>query len=312
MKAARISSYGGYEVIKIEESVTEPELKPGMAVVEVHASSINPFDSAILKGYMKDIMPLSLPVTLGGDFAGKITKTGEGVSDFKPGDEVYGSAIVYSGGSGAYAEMASVNIKRIAVKPRTVDFVQAASLALVGSSAIQALVDTIKLSANQKILIHGGAGGIGSVAIQLAKHLGAYVGTTVSGGDIEYVKGLGADAVLDYKMEKFEEKLKDYDAVFDTIGGETMDKSFKILKGGGVLASMKGMPNPELCAQYGVSGFAINTVTDTDRLNRLSKLVDEGIIKPQVDKIFSLEQTKEAFEYKEKNHPKGKVVIKIK
>lgn len=312
MKAIRISNYGGYEVLKIEESVSEPDLKPGMALIEVHASSINPFDSSIVKGYMKDIMPLSLPVTPGGDFSGKIIKTGEGVSDFKQGDEVYGSAIVYSGGSGAYSEIASVNTKRIAIKPKNVDFVQAASLVLVGASAIQALADTIKLSANQKILIHGGAGGIGSVAIQLAKHLGAYVATTVSAADMEYVKHLGADEVLDYGKEKFEEKLEGYDAAFDTIGGETMVRSFNVLKNGGVLASMKGAPNPKLCTQYGVAGFAINTVTDTDRLSRLRKLVEDGVIRPQVDKIFTLEQTKAAFEYKEQNHPKGKVVIKIK
>lgn len=312
MKAIKLKSYGGYENLELVDNINEPQPLEGQVLVAVEASSVNPFDSFIIKGYMKDVKPLDLPVIPGGDFSGTIKALGPGVVDYRIGDEVYGTAIVLSGGSGAYAEMAVVNVKRIALKPKSVDFVQAASLPLVGVSAIQALIENVKLSKGQKILIHGGAGGIGTVAIQLAKHLGAYVATTVSGKDIDYVKGLGADEVIDYKTEKFEDKFRDFDAVFDTIGGQVTEKSFKVLKKGGVLTSMKGQPSAELANQYGVTGVATNTSSNTERLMRLSELVDEGVIKPQVDKIFPLDKTAEAFVYKEQSPVRGKVVIKIK
>ncbi len=312
MNAIKLKSYGGYENLELVNDIEEPRPSEEQVLIAVEASSVNPFDSFIIKGYMKDVKPLDLPITPGGDFSGKIIALGSGVADYKIGDEVYGTAIVLSGGSGAYAEMAVANVKRTALKPKSVDFVQAASLPLVGVSAIQALMENVKLSKGQKILIHGGAGGIGTVAIQLAKHLGAYVATTVSGDDFDYVKGLGADEIIDYKTEKFEEKIKDFDAVFDTIGGQVTEKSFEVLKKGGVLTSMKGQPSAELANQYGVTGIATNTSNNTERLTRLSALVDEGIIKPQVDRIFPLEKTAEAFVYKEQNHPRGKVVIKIK
>ncbi len=312
MKAIRLKSYGAYENLELVDNINEPQPSEGQVLVAVEASSVNPFDSFIIKGYMKDVKQLDLPVTPGGDFSGTIKVLGPGVVDYKVGDEVYGTAIVLSGGSGAYAEMAVANVKRIALKPKSVDFVQAASLPLVGASAIQALIENVKLSKGQKILIHGGAGGIGTVAIQLAKHLGAYVATTVSGKDIDYVKGLGADEVIDYKTEKFEDKFRDFDAVFDTIGGQVTEKSFQVLKKGGVLTSMKGQPSAELANQYGVTGIATNTSSNTERLTRLSELVDEGVIKPQVDKIFPLDKTAEAFVYKEQSPVRGKVVIKIK
>jgi NADPH:quinone reductase-like Zn-dependent oxidoreductase len=311
MKAIRLGEYGGYENLEFDEQVDEPKASEGQVLVKVMASSVNPFDTFIIKGYMKDMKPLDLPITPGGDFSGIVVKPGPAVTGFKAGDEVYGTAIVLSGGSGAYAEMATVSVKRIALKPKTVDFVQAASLPLVGVSAIQALIENLKLTKGQKILIHGGAGGIGTVAIQLAKHLGAYVATTVSGDDMEYVKNLGADQVIDYKAEKFEEILKGFDAVYDTIGGQTTEKSFLVLKKGGILTSMKGQPSEELASQYGVTGIVTNTSNNTERLTQLAGLVDGGIIKPQVDKVFPLEKTGEAFVYKEQSPVRGKVVIKI-
>lgn len=322
MKAVQINKYGGLEVLEVNLNAVEPTLGAGQVLVEVHATSINPFDYFIIGGFMAKMVPLQFPSTMGGDFSGKIIKVDEKVTDFKVGDNVYGTAIVLSGGSGALAEIATVNPDRIAIQPKDIDFTTAASLPLVGSSAIQTLEDEIKLKANptfakatvgkQKILIHGGAGGIGSVAIQLAKHLGAYVATTVSGDDKEFVKSLGADEIIDYKTEKFEEKLKDFDAVYDTIGGEVMEKSFQVLKKDGIIASMKGQPNPELATQYGVTGIAINTKTNTDHLKRLTLLVESGVIKPQIDKVFNIDQAVEAYKYKKESHPRGKVVIKIK
>ncbi len=170
----------------------------------------------------------------------------------------------------------------------------------------------IKLGRGQKILIQGGAGGIGSISIQLAKHLGAYVATTVSSEDIEFVKSLGVDEVIDYKAEKFEDKLSDFDAVFDLVGGDTTDRSFKVLKKGGILVSMVGQPKEELAQEVGVTAIGQGTQTNSQHLIRLATLVDQGVIKPQVSKVFPLTEVKEAFDYLEKSSPKGKVVLKIK
>lgn len=302
MKAVQINQYGEFDVIQVND-VPKPAVKENLTLVEVYSASINPFDYIVMRGFMKDYIKTGFPFTIGGDFSGKRTDTGE---------EVFGTAMILSGGSGAFAEYATVNPERMARKPKNIDFIQAASLPLVGSSTVQALEDEIKLRKGQKVLIHGGAGGIGSVAIQLAKHLGARVSTTVAQKDIDFVMNLGADDVIDYKNEKFEEKLKDLDAVFDTIGGETMERSFKVLKKGGVIASMKGQPSEDLAKQYEVKGISINTKTNTSHLNRVKELVEEEIIKPQVDKVFSLSETKEAFIYKQNNHPRGKVILKIR
>jgi alcohol dehydrogenase len=311
MKVAQFISYGGPEVIEIKD-VSKPILKEKQVLVEVYGASINPFDDKLRLGNMKEIIPLQLPITIGGDFSGIVTEIGQGVSEFKVGDQVYGQALILSGGSGSLAEFATSNTKDTALKPKNVDFVEAASLVLVGVSAVQALTEHITLKKDQKILIQGGAGGIGSIALQLAKHLRAYVVTTVSKEDMEFVKKLGADEVIDYHTQDFEEILKDFDAVFDTVGGETTNKSIKVLKKGGILVSMAGQSDQELAKQNEVTALTQKTQTNTERLDHLAELVDQGIIKPQIDKVFPLVKSKEAFEYFENNHPNGKVVIKVK
>lgn len=310
MKAVQISEYGGPAVIKINE-VDKPDAGVKQVVVEVHAASINPFDRAVREGYVQKMIP-KLPVTIGGDIAGIITNIGKEVTDFDVGTQVYGTAIILGGASGGFAEFAAVGVDKIAKKPKNIDFTQAAALPLVGSSAIQALEEHMKLRPGQKILIHGGAGGIGSVAIQLAKYLGAYVATTVSEKDREFVKNLGADQVINYQNESFEKMLKNFDAVFDTVGGDVVTRSFAVLKNGGVIVSMRGQPDASLSKNYGVTAVGQNTQTNTVHLNRLRELVEAGRIKAQVGKVFPLEQTVEAFRYKEEMHPQGKVVIKIK
>jgi alcohol dehydrogenase len=312
MKAAQYTTYGNANVIEITAEAQVPTLKEGQILVEAYAASLNPFDYKLRLGYMKEMIPLTFPVTIGGDFAGVVKEVSSDVTEFSVGEEVYGQSIVVNGGSGSLSEFTAANTKNTAKKPASLDFSEAASLVLVGVSSIQALEDHIKLASGQKILIHGGAGGIGTIAIQLAKHLGAYVTTTVGSDDHELAKSLGADEVIDYKTEKFEEKVSDYDAVFDTVGGETMVKSFTVLKKGGVLVSMAGQPDQDRATELGITAIGQMTATTSDRLNRLSGLVDEGVIKPQIDKTFSLDQAAEAFEYLEKSHPKGKVVVSIK
>lgn len=312
MKAVQINSYGGVEVLEINENAPEPVPKQGQILVEVHAASLNPFDWKVRAGYLKEAMPLQFPATLGGDFAGLVSEVGENVTEFKKADEVYGSAIIFGGGSGSFAEFATANTANTAKKPQSTNFEEAAALPLAGVSALQALEDHIKLTSGQKILIHGGAGGIGHIAIQLAKALGAYVATTVSSDDIQFVKNLGADEALDYKSQRFEELLKDYEAVFDTVGGETTERSFKVLKKGGIIVSMLGQPDQELTQKYGVTAIGQGTQTTAGRLIRLAKLVDGGKIKPQIDKVFRLKEVKEAFKLLEEGHPQGRVVLKIK
>ncbi len=312
MKAVQINSYGGVDVLEVNNDVSKPVAGEGQVLVEVYAASINPFDWKVREGYVKEYIKLQFPATMGGDFAGVVVGLGEKVSDFKVGDEVYGQAAVFAGGTGAFAEVLAASIGKIAKKPKMTNFLEAASLPLVGLSALQALETHIKLKWGQKILIHGGAGGIGTIAIQLAKALGAYVVTTVNGDDVEYVKSLGAGQVINYKNEAFEDVLSDFDAVFDTVGGETTDKSFKVLKKGAILVSMAGAPSSELAQKYGIEVIGQNTDGNSQRLNRLSEFVDGGKVKPQVDKVFSLDEAKEAFSHLEKGHLRGKVVLKVK
>lgn len=312
MKAVQINKYGGSEVLEVNTNVLEPIAGPGQVLVDVSASSINPFDNIVLAGYMKKMMPLKFPTTMGGDFSGVVKKIANDVTEYKVGDQIYGQAVVFNGGSGSFAEQVAGNTNNLSLKPKNINFLEAASLPLVGTSAIQAIEDSIKLKSGNKILIHGATGGIGSIAVQIAKSIGAYVAVTVSKKDKKFAKQLGADEVIDHKSQKFEEILKEYDAVFDTVGGEATEKSFLVLKKGGILASMKGQPNEELSKQYGVTGVAINTQTNHQHLQRLTQLVESGVVKPQVDKVFSLDQIKQAFDYKLTAHPQGKVVIKIK
>jgi NADPH:quinone reductase-like Zn-dependent oxidoreductase len=248
------------------------------------------------------------------DFSGVIKQVGEGVSssDFEQGDEVYGQAGVVNGGSGAFAEIALVKMENIAHKPKRLSHNEAAALPLVGVSAWWALKDDIGLSKGQKILIHGGAGGIGSIAIQIAKNLGAYVATTVSTNDKQFVQDVGADIVIDYKTQTFEDLLHDYDAVFDTVGGETYRRSFKVLKKGGIIVSMLEQPDSELINQYGVRAVFRFAQANRDRLTRLAQWIDENNnIRINVERTFSLEQAGDALDYQKDVHPRGKVVLII-
>ena len=282
-------------------------------LVEVHGAGLNPVEGKIRDGYLKEIFPLQFPATLGTEFSGVITGVGEGVVDFKKGDEVYGQTDIRGGQFGSFTEMILMNPQFIAPKPKKLTHIEAASLPVVGVSALQALMDTMGLKQGQKILIHGGAGGIGTIAIQLAKHMGAYVATTVSEKDKQYVKNLGADEAIDYKNQPFEDILHDYDAVLDNVGGETYLKSFKVLRKGGILVSK--LPQEErkdLMDKYGVKAVMDFTRMGQEQLSRLAELVNKGVIKVHIDQVFPLEQAEQALTHLQTGHPRGKVVLEIK
>jgi NADPH:quinone reductase-like Zn-dependent oxidoreductase len=225
MRAAQLTKYGDSDVIEFTAEAPKPELKPGEVLIEVYAASINPFDVKLSQGLMQQMIPMAFPATLGGDFAGVVRELGDGVTGFEVGQEVFGQADSVHG-NGSFAKFTPVSVNSVALKPTKLDFVAAAATPLTAVSAYEALVDTIHAQSGQKVLIHGGAGGIGSFAIQLAKHLGAHVATTASAEDSDYVRELGADEVIDYKSQQFETMLRDYDAVFDNVGGETYMNSF--------------------------------------------------------------------------------------
>ena len=312
MKAVQISKYGGTDVVQINKNAPKPTISPGKILIEVHAAGVNAIDWKIRAGYMQQMAPLSFPATLGGDFSGILIESGEGVSGFKRGDEVYGQAIILGGGSGTFAEFVSADAMMTAHKPKNTNLVEAAALPLTGVSALQGLIEHMGLSKGKKILIHGGAGGIGTFAIQLAKHLGAYVATTAKTDDIQYVKNLGADEAIDYEKQSFDNLVHDYDAVFDTVGGETYTRSFKVLKKGGTIVSMLVQPRPELMQQYGVNAIGQFTQANSERLSKLARLVEQKVIKVHVDKTFPLEKAGEALAYLQEGRARGKIVIEIK
>ena len=288
-------------------------MSSGKVLVSIKAAGVNPVDWKIREGAFQQIIQFQFLSTWGIDFSGVIKQVGEGVSssDFKQGDEVYGQAGVTNGGSGAFAEMALAKTEGISNKPKRLNHTEAAALPLVGVSAWRALTENSGLSKGQRILIHGGAGGIGSIAIQLAKYLGAEIATTVSANDKQFVQELGADVVIDYKSQNFEDLLHDYDSVFDTVGGQTYKRSFKVLKKGGIIVSMLEQPNSELMDRHDVKAIFQFTQADRERLTKLAQWVDQNNIKVNVDRTFLLAEAADALDYQKDAHPRGKVVLAI-
>jgi len=308
MKAAQIAQYGENAIQVME--VEKPTLDTGRVLVEVRAASINPFDVKLAEGFYGDSLGLTLPATLGSDVAGVVAEVGHDVTGFEVGQSVFGMANA-GGGQGSIAEFTPVKASQLAAKPQTADFVAAAALPLTGVSAYQALVDHMDLQAGQKILIHGGAGGIGSLAIQIAKNIGAYVATTAAAEDAEFVRQLGADEAIDYKTQDFSQLLHEYDAVFDAVGGETNQKSYRVLKNGGAFVSMLEAPNEELVTAKNIRYTQQQSQATPERLQKVAELVDAGQLKVHVDKVFPLDQAAEAFRHWRHEHPRGKVVIQI-
>lgn len=311
MKAAQINEYGDASVITLTNDAPKPEPTEGQVLLAVHAASINPIDYKVRRGDLKDHVPLQFPITLGGDVAGEIVGVGAGVTGLHEGDKVYGQANVLGGGSGALAEFATTKASQLAAMPAGLNFEEAASLPLTGQSALQVLTNLLAVQAGQKLLVQGGAGGIGSMAVQIAKHLGAYVAATAATESVDYVTSLGADMVVDYKTQDAAGLLHDYNAVFDTVGGDTYAASFAILKKGGIIASMVMPPNEALAREHGVTAKLQSTKTTTESLQALSKLVADGVIKPHIDKTYSINDIQQAFTELESGTVRGKVVLKI-
>ena len=333
MKAFRVERYGKKQKLQLDE-LAEPILKENDAMVKVYAASVNQLDSKIKNGDFKLILPYKTPFTLGHDVAGVVTKVGTRVTKFKVGDEVYARPADHS--IGAFAEYISINENDLALKPKDISMEEAASIPLVGLTAWQALVEKADVKKGQKVFIQAGSGGVGTFTIQLAKHLGATVATTTSTNNMAFVKSLGADIVIDYKKEDFETILKDYDVVLNSQDTQTLEKSLRILKPNGKVVSISGPPDMDFAKEIGAPWFVklimkilssgiskkarrlgvnfsfLFMRAEGNQLSEITSLINAGIIRPVVDKVFPFEQTNEALAYVESGRAKGKVVIKLR
>ena len=307
MKAAVIREYGA--AIEISD-VPQPALLADSVLIEVHAASVNPVDGIVQAGYLKEMMPITFPFTMGFDVSGVVVEVGDQVSKFEIGDEVFSRPNGMQ--AGTIAEYAVIKEEELAIKPSNISHQEAASIPLVGLTAWQAMVTKGNLQKGQKILIHAGSGGVGTLAIQMAKHLGAEVATTTSANNFELVKNLGADVVIDYTTQEFEEELSDYDLVLDMMGGETLEKSFKVLKKGGFLVSIKGEDTQGLAKQYGAHFEAFFMWPSGEMLSQLAQLISDGVLKPVIDRTYPIDQTQEAYDYIQTGRAKGKVVIQVR
>jgi len=333
MKAFQIKKYGKKEKLQLSE-VAEPTVKENEVLVEIHAAGINLLDTKIKTGEFKIFLPYKTPLTNGHDMAGVVVKVGSGVSKFKVGDEVYTRVGDYR--IGTFAEYISVRENDLALKPKNLTMVEAASIPLVGLTVWQALVERANLKKGQKVFIQAGSGGVGTFAIQFAKNLGATVATTTSTVNIEMVKSLGADVVIDYKKENFEKVLTGYDVVLNSQDAKTLEKSLRILKPGGKLISISGPPDTDFAVQMGspwylklvmkLLSFGVKKrakrlnvnysflfmKAEGDQLSEITALIDSGKIRPVIDKVFPFEQTNDAMAYVETGRAKGKVVVRVK
>ena len=307
MKAARFHEYGGPDVLKYEDA-PKPEPGPGELLIRVHATSVNPVDWKVREGHLKGMMNYTLPLTPGWDVSGVVEAAGTG-THMKPGDEVYSKPDLSR--NGTYAEYVVVKESEVAPKPKSVDHSTAAAIPLAGLTAYQALYDAAKLSSGQRLLIHGAAGGVGTFAIQLAKLRGVYVIATASKKNHDFLKSLGADECIDYNTTKFEDVVRDVDVVLDTITGETMERSWKVLKNGGILISILEPPKPEKAAAHGVRCHHTFVQSNSAQLVELAKLVDSGKLKPIIEKVYPLSEARAAQESNAKGHTRGKLVLRV-
>ncbi|HEY2500355.1 MAG TPA: NADP-dependent oxidoreductase [Mycobacterium sp.] len=330
MKAFALTRYGKTNSVAAVERA-QPDAGDDDVLVQIHAASINPLDLKIRNGELKPLLPYTLPIVLGNDLAGVVVKTGPRVRGFTAGDAVF--AKPNQDRIGAFAEYLALNENDVAPKPERLDMTEAASLPLVALTAWQALVVKARVQPGQKVLIHAGSGGLGSIAIQLAKHLGATVATTTSAKNVAWVTDLGADVVIDYKTQDVTAELSGYDLVLDTQGGATLEKSLQVLKPGGAVISVAGPPDPEFAREFGANWFLVQAMralsfsirrkakkrsvtysflfmtANGEQLRELGALLDAGVVRPVIDRVFPFDDTLEALAYVESGRSKGKVVV---
>ena len=333
MKAFIIDRYGSGARLRAAE-MPDPKLQEDDVLVEVHAAGVNQLDSKIRGGEFKLILPYRLPLVLGHDVAGIVVRVGSRVRRFKPGDEVY--ARPADGRIGAFAEFIAIKEEDVAIRPKALTMEEAASIPLVGLTAWQALIEKAHLEKGQKVFIQAGSGGVGTFAIQLAKHVGATVATTTSTDNVNLVRSLGADIVIDYKKDDFENVLSGYDVVLHSLDKLTLEKSLRVLKTGGRLISISGPPDPGFARDIGASwilkvgtsalSYGVRAKAkrhqvnysflfmraNGDQLAGISALIDSGIIRPVVDRVFPFDSTHHAMAYVEAGRAKGKVVVQVR
>ena len=304
MRAVAYQNYNSnIEIIE----VAKPKLQDKSVLVEVHAAGINPIDYILHAGYLQQMLELSFPHIMGYDVSGIVVEVGKDVRSVKVGDEVF--ARPNQEDAGSIAEFARIHENELAIKPKNMSHIDAASVPLAGLTAWQALVTKGNINRGDKVLIHAGSGGVGTLAIQIAKYFGAEVTTTTSSKNKDLVKSLGADLVIDYTTQSFENELSNYDLVIDAIGGDTLTKSFKVLKKGGRLVSIKGQDTENLAKEYGVNFEWFFMSPDGEMLTEIASLISQGTIKTVIDSTYSMKQAPEAFELLAKGRAKGKIVI---
>ena len=307
MKAVRVHRFGPPEVISLDD-LPKPEPGRGEVVVRVKAAGIGPWDALIRSG--KSVLPQPLPLILGSDLSGEVDSVGAGVNELQVGDEVFG--VTNERFTGAYAEYAVAKAAMLAPKPKTLNHVHAASVPVVAVTAWQMVFDFAQLSSGQSVLIHGGAGNVGGYAVQLAKRAGAMVIATASVENDSYVRRLGADGVIDYRARRFEERVKGIDAVLDTVGGETLDRSYGVLKRGGIIVSSAVQPSRETAEQHGVRAIFFLVQVTTERLKTIGEMIDGGTLQSEVGEVLWLDEARRGHEMLEgAPHRRGKIVIKV-
>ena len=309
MNAIRMHSYGGPEVLQYEDA-PRPQIRKGEVLVRVHAAGVNPLDWKVRSGSLNGSIQHKLPLIPGWDVSGVVEEVGPGVSQFMKGDEVI--AMANPTRDGAYGDYIAVCEAALAAKPKSLHHVRAAAVPLSALTAWRSLFELGQLQSGQRILIHGGSGGVGHFALQLAKWKGAYAIATASTKNQELLRKLGADETIDYTTQKFEEVTEKVELVLDTIGGETQERSWRVLKKGGALISLVQPPSEQKARRFGVRGMMCSVQPDGAQLGEIAKLIDSAKLKPVIDRILPLREAQRAHELSQRGHVRGKIVLRVK
>jgi NADPH:quinone reductase-like Zn-dependent oxidoreductase len=309
MKILALDGYDGLASLRLADTAV-PELGPRDVLINVHAASLNPIDARITRGYLRGRVDFTLPHVLGRDCSGVVAKVGAEVAGFAPGDEVY--AVADQKRWGTHAAQVAIDAASVARRPDGLEHVSAASLPIAGLSALAGLVTVGGLMGGQRVLIHAGAGGVGSFAVQLAKHLGATVATTASSANHDYVRGLGADIAIDYAKDDFADQLEGYDLVFDVIGGEVRHRSFRVLRPGGTIAHLSAPPMTQPVPRDDVTVKPVAVGYDTRQLDQIGKLVCDGAVRPTINAVFPFSDAVKAYELMSSGHVRGKIVLDMR